>query len=261
MLPSTHIDRPLGRWTIQWSQWEWFANHAQTIVWQVCHADGYVQGFDRCEGEQNLFRRSHSKASLSSFMLGEDFFQADVQGDDEELHLLNRCSTAMDWELDLDWKIPIMSLERHSCNQFRDVTKWAFQYGFSGPSDDRILAFIAGLTQDGIAAVSDGSSKDGEGSAAWICVFWDGVLSAGFKVPGDPADQDSYRSEMAGLHAILSVVRAAVRIFHLQTARVHIACDGESALKRAFYNSRPSGFRDSHWDLLSLLQHQIQGMP
>jgi hypothetical protein len=167
----------------------------------------------------------------------------------------------MHWELDFKWCIPELPLEQYNCNKFRAATQWAFQYEYSPPTNDMIKALLEGLSNEGIAAVSDGSSKDGEGSAAWTCVFWDGVISAGFKVPGNPEDQDSYRSEMAGLHAILSVVREATRIFHLPTVRAHIACDGESALKRAFYNSRPSGFRDSHWDLLTLLQKQIKGMP
>jgi hypothetical protein len=167
----------------------------------------------------------------------------------------------MHWELDFSWQVPELSLFDYNCNRFRMETLWAFQYTYSVPDNDKILHFIQGLENDGVAAVSDGSSKDGFGSAAWIIVFFDGVLSAGFKVPGNPEDQDSYRSEMSGLHAIVSIIRSATRIFHLSKVHAHIACDGESALKRAFYNSRPSGFRDSHWDLLTLLQQQVKGMP
>jgi hypothetical protein len=260
LLPSMRIATALGRWIIPWTEWEWFTNSDQSLVNRVNHEQGDVHVFIRTEDRGYVFQASEV-VSLGAFILGNAFQQIDVSESGDQVSLVSLHSTPMHWEFDFQWRIPEISLFNYNCNRFRQETQWAFQFTYSTMDDDKILGFITGLQNEGIAAVSDGSSKDGFGSAAWICTFFDGVLSAGFKVPGEPEDQDSYRSEMAGLHAILSVIRAATRIFHLQTVRAHIACDGESALKRSFYNSRPSGFRDSHWDLLTLLQQQIKGMP
>jgi hypothetical protein len=262
LLPSMRIASPLGRWLIPWTEWEWFTNADQTQLKQLDFEAGRVYSFTRHQVARKIeYHESSISTSLGSFMLGNVFHQVDVVQTGSGVQISHQQSTPMHWELDLVWNVPDLPLFERNCNRFRLDTQWAFQYTYSVPDNAAIQGFLDGLQNEGIAAVSDGSSKDGFGSAAWICTFFDGVLSAGFKVPGDPEDQDSYRSEMAGLHAIVSLIRAATRIFHLQTVRAHIACDGESALKRSFYNSRPSGFRDSHWDLLMLLQQQIKGIP
>ena len=80
--------------------------------------------------------------------------------------------------------------------------------------------------------MSDGSDKLGKGSAAWILSFCTAQLAGGFKVFCPAHSVDSYRCELAGLLAMLSVVHAAIHIFHLETALVTVACDGESALTR-----------------------------
>jgi hypothetical protein len=61
--------------------------------------------------------------------------------------------------------------------------------------------------------------------------------------------------------AIMAVVRSAVQIFQLKKALLNEACDGESALERAFDNDRQSSFKDSQRDIIYLIQHSLSGMP
>ena len=117
------------------------------------------------------------------------------------------------------------------------------------------------LEHTGIDAVSDGSPKGGTGAAAWIMVFVTNQLSGGFKVPGPAVAQDSYRCELAGMAAILAVVRVGVRIFQLKKAMLYEACDGESALERAFDNDRQASFKDSQRDIIHLIKRNLSGMP
>ena len=114
----------------------------------------------------------------------------------------------------------------------RQATAWAFQYRYTVVSNVTILEFVRLLQSDGAEAVSDGSDKLGKGSAAWILTFFSAQLAGGFKVISPEHSVDSYRCELAGLLAILCVVHAAIKVFHLEHALVTIACAGDSALVR-----------------------------
>jgi len=87
------------------------------------------------------------------------------------------------------------------------------------------------------------------------------AISAGFKVPGHSSTQDSYRNEIAGLYAIIAMIRCCVKTFHLDTAALAIGCDGEGALKRSFATERPATLQDNHWDILTALQQDLRAMP
>ena len=108
---------------------------------------------------------------------------------------------------------PEMSLEDYRCNRFRQETTWAFQFGFCELDNENILQFVHALEHTGVDAISDGSPKGGKGAAAWVIEYVTNRMAGGFKVPGPALAQDSYRCELAGMAAIVSVVHTAVRIF------------------------------------------------
>jgi hypothetical protein len=188
-------------------------------------------------------------------------FQVDVQEVNGELTVISRAQQAMHWELDLIWEVPTLSLEDFRCNKFRQETAWAFQYNYSDLSNGNILQFVEALATTGVDAVSDGSPKAEKGAAAWIIQYTTNQLAGAFKVASPPDAQDAYRCELGGMLAILAVVRAAIKIFHLQKARLNEACDGESALERVFNNDRPSSFNDSQRDIIFLIQQHLNAMP
>jgi hypothetical protein len=167
----------------------------------------------------------------------------------------------MQWEMDKVWTIPLLTLEEHRCNMFRQVTAWAFQYSFCELDNSNILNFAKALEYSGVDAVSDGSPKAARGAAAWIITYGSNHLAGGFRLPSPEAAQDSYRCELGGMLAILAVVRATVSIFQLPLARLNEACDGESALLRIFHNERPSSFNDSQRDIIFLIQQNLNVMP
>jgi hypothetical protein len=156
---------------------------------------------------------------------------------------------------------PTMSMNENRCNRFRQETAWAFQYTYTNVNNETILEFIRLLQEEGVKAVSDGSDKLGRGSAAWILTFFGSQLAGGFKVFSPEHAVDSYRCELAGLLAILSVVHAGIQIFHLEQALLTVACDGESALTRVFDSIRPASTSDSHWDVIALIQQELRDMP
>ena len=120
--------------------------------------------------------------------------------------------------------------------------------------------------QDGrFAAVTDGSARAGlEGTAAW-CVAFDPTtvahLSAGFRIPGPPSSQCSFRSELAGLLAIARLLRACTRIAPTLSGTIHFGTDSQAVLDKIFNFPRPASLRDHSWDLVSLTRVTLDAMP
>ena len=81
-------------------------------------------------------------------------------------------------------------------------------------------------------AISDGSFKDGIGTASWVL---EGSSSEGRIIgqcmsPGQVREQGSYRSELAGQYALATMVNLLCSFFDITSGQVVIACDGLSAL-------------------------------
>jgi hypothetical protein len=83
-----------------------------------------------------------------------------------------------------------------------------------------------------LIAVSDGSFKNGHGTAAWILYFSDSCNCVGrVVVPEEAHDQSAYRSELTGLYATAISVRLLERRFGI-IGSVTMGCDGLSALQQ-----------------------------
>jgi hypothetical protein len=81
-----------------------------------------------------------------------------------------------------------------------------------------------------LVAVSDGSFKQGHGTAAWIIYFSDTCSCVGrVVVPGTPEDHSAYRSELTGLYAIAASILFIERRFGF-SGPVTVGCDGLSVL-------------------------------
>jgi hypothetical protein len=87
-----------------------------------------------------------------------------------------------------------------------------------------------------VFTVSDGSYKNTYGAAAWTIGTEerDGLLAGKVICPGGPDDQSSYRSELTGLYAMMTVVFHLCQFYHITEGQVEICCDGASALTTAF---------------------------
>jgi hypothetical protein len=86
-----------------------------------------------------------------------------------------------------------------------------------------------------IMAISDGSFKDGFGTAAWTIGTEEttDLISGRAICPGGPGDQSAYRSELTGLFYILSVVHHLCIFYNINEGHIEVGCDGYSALQTA----------------------------
>jgi hypothetical protein len=89
-----------------------------------------------------------------------------------------------------------------------------------------------GLWEGTAMAVCDGSFKETFGTAAWIIRTNEGEASIRGCVhcPGAPDDHSSYRSELAGIYAVLTVTNKLCKFFQIKDGRITLGCDGLSAL-------------------------------
>jgi hypothetical protein len=257
-LPSLAVACPLGRWHQRWEDWEWFLSDKGDRLIQLQHDSASAKMF--VQQEVTKYSSEHDLVHYGSLFQWFPLNRVDVSAG-EHISILSESREQVYMEADLVLEHPTISLSDRNCNRFRQATAWAFQYGYTEVDNASILEFVRILEHEGAQAVSDGSDKLGKGSAAWILTFFSSHLAGGFKVFCPEKSVDSYRCELAGILAILSVVHEAIKIFHLETALVTVACDGEGALERVFDSIRPSSTRDSHWDIISLIQQELRAMP
>lgn len=117
-----------------------------------------------------------------------------------------------------------------------------------------IQYLIQCLQQGKVQAVSDGSFKEGRGTASWWIETEDKTSSiSGTSIaPGHSHDQSAYRSEVLGLLAILETLRILSSDFAIKEGQCIIACDGISALKKIMYTPASAiSAKLLHSDLLS----------
>jgi hypothetical protein len=257
-LPMLSVAAPLGRWKNSWQQWEWYQDSSMQNLYRIDDDNAQAQRYSL---QGNTFQLQPAYLHYGQLRKVFPLWQIDVGSSGIGVTVVSRQRQPTYWDLDMELEVPVMPLEEFRCNQFRHETAWAFQYSFCELENQNILDFVHALEHTGVDAVSDGSPKEGQGAAAWIMVFVTNQLAGGFKVPGPATAQDSYRCELAGMAAILAVVRTAVKIFQLKKALLYEACDGESALERVFDNDRQSSFKDSQRDIIYLCKHSLSGMP
>ena len=97
-------------------------------------------------------------------------------------------------------------------------------------------AYIAQSIAKGSAiAISNGSYKDGHGTASWTIQDEAGHSVDGNVVcPGLAQDMSSYRSELVGLYSVALITLHICNFFRIQDGAITIGCDGRSALNQVF---------------------------
>ena len=86
-----------------------------------------------------------------------------------------------------------------------------------------------------VSGISNGSFKDGHGTAAWTLKTPSGLeYTRSGIVPGPSSDQSAYRSELFGIYKLVQILAATCKEYGVKSGRTVIACNGESALYCAF---------------------------
>jgi hypothetical protein len=127
--------------------------------------------------------------------------------------------------------------------------QWCFQQLHLSDNGEHFCVAIRSHTA---IALSDGSYKDGYGTAAWVLEGENkhGRISGAAIVPGEGVDHSSYRSEVTGLYCIILVITRLFEYHKVEEGTITVGCDGQSALVTVFSKTMPA-VTDSCYDLLS----------
>jgi hypothetical protein len=130
--------------------------------------------------------------------------------------------------------------------------------------EDNGHAIARALRKGRAVAVSDGSFKDEQGTAAF-------VLQNGFQrrnriemsnvVPGSKLSQSSYRSELGGLFGIVCATANIVDLHNVARGSITVGCDGSEALWQAISAKGPVSPRASDFDLITAIRTKIAKSP
>jgi hypothetical protein len=128
--------------------------------------------------------------------------------------------------------------------------------------EDNITTLLEDIRQGTAHAVSDGSYKDMIGTSAFILRGKDrnNRVYGVNKVPGEPEDQSAYRSELAGVLAVLTVISAVCETYHITDGYVLVGLDGAEALKQSS-GDWPLSPKQSCFDLLKAIRRKRCNIP
>jgi hypothetical protein len=104
-----------------------------------------------------------------------------------------------------------------------------------------------------LSGISDGSFKDGYGTAAFILMDAEDpklLIRGRVITPGSREDQNAYRSELAGIYAMTVIQWALSEFFGLTTGTIEVACDGKSALQQAQWPEDFINTNYPHYDMI-----------
>ncbi len=112
-----------------------------------------------------------------------------------------------------------------------------------------VQAIMSGHT----IAVSNGSFKDAQGSAAWM--FYDNcnpktLLGEGvITMPGTRPSQGSYQSELVGIYGIIMTTNVLLKYYQQTQGSLLIVCNGEAVLTKSM-KPWASNLLDKQFDII-----------
>ena len=120
---------------------------------------------------------------------------------------------------------------------------------------------ISGLHNNSVIAVSDGSYKQGFGTAAFgLKDQTTGKKIRGCVVcPGAKEYQSPYRSELCGIAGILTFIQHLVDKGSIGKCTIEIACDGKSALEQVFeYSDENTKTNQKQFDIIAYCRELVR---
>jgi len=141
-----------------------------------------------------------------------------------------------------------------------EYAHWAFaSYKTTDNGKQIASAFLHGTCE----AVSDGSYKDGSGTAAWMIqdMTSKNILSGTAIIPGHSSDQSTYRSELGGIFSIVAMIHNICAYYNITKGQIQIACDGLGPLTQCFAKYQNPSPSTAHFDMITSIRNMIGNTP
>ena len=113
-------------------------------------------------------------------------------------------------------------------------------------------------------STSGGSYKEDWGPAALIVEGAEHKthqIATSCTCPGLPKDQDAYRSELAGIFHVVSIVEEISQKFNILEGKITITCDGLNTIKKAMDIETRYPCLSNKFNLISAIDHNILNSP
>ena len=246
--PQQNLRRPLGKWLVATEQnWHWFYSPSQERVYQLIAANEY-----------QIYSSILTRRRLRSPKYHPTSQTHSIPPDAER--------TTISEQPTFVW-CHGSSPSTYSHVQSTQVTdiihendKWAVS-SLSCPNNG---ASIAEAIRQGTAiSVCDGSYKTHFGTAAYVLQNGnqrDGRIIGANVTPGHPDDQNPYRSEIAGIFAVVVLVDAIIQAHKILAGTIELACDCESGITAVFTHEYDSPSQPHH-DLIHEIRARIKASP
>ena len=131
------------------------------------------------------------------------------------------------------------------------------------PDEEKLLQLASAL-RDGVGiGASDGSFKDGYGTAGFILTgrTMDVSIIGVAQCHGQRHLHDAYRAELTGLYALMVLVESLEKFYGVGRGKVTIACDNDAALDKCFDEESWCTVRDGQWDIIRSIKEMVANSP
>jgi len=215
---SNHLAIPLGPWLQQPTHPGWYFEAGSDRLWQL---DQSKWTFHTPVPQRTCRRLYHTRGQCATA---------------PDVALLRRASVfTTTGNLTLTGHGPIrppspLQSGPLAFSSLRFVSDWAVNYHIIGSWNDLSHDILTGHG----FAVSNGSFKPNQGSAAWIIEGLGSsnrVIGEGF-TPGMDDDHSSFRSKLAGIYTCLLFLHLCFPPINTEKTEFYFACDGKSVLHR-----------------------------
>jgi hypothetical protein len=241
---SNRLLLPLGAWLLPPALWQWYYSPDLNLLYRLSLDHTAFSVFrptiTRRRTRQTFFQQDHTTPSLPN--LPTCALPTTVFGTARQLQ-----HTGISSFLPHPPTVP---------------TPHAWSHGTVIQAPTNLHLLIMGIVNHTAIALTDGSYKDGLGTAGLILLSDvdenqnDAFILAN-QTPGDPVDMDAYRSELAGLFGIIHLTHELCNSFPITNGgSITIGCDCLSAINNITSKFEPNPQRPHH-DLLSGIRHLI----
>ncbi len=145
-------------------------------------------------------------------------------------------------------------------NNLASSAQWSIK-NFTASDDGEMI--VRAIKSGTAVAVCDGSYKEGNRSSAWVLEgeFQEGRIVGTNFPPGSSSGQNSYRSELAGIYGIITMVSTICSLYSLQSGAITIACDNISALTNSLDDLKRPKITSAEHDLLYAIKKKLSSLP
>ena len=259
------LSQPLGQWeanleNVYCTEWEWWVDQENNSLYRCVRGKWYrfrpLTQRKKRRGAKDRFKHY----ILMTYPPPVHHMQRSSIKYERRAYITQGCQKQLEMEHREENEVP--SLDRlMEVLGLREGEQWALHNLKTTECIDDIVKDIANGKAVGI---SDGSFKDEGGTAAWILENEQGTqrIMGTVVVPGYASDQSAYRSEIAGLYAMVLVVEMIKEVWGLTEGGILIGCDGKDALNQSLNVQEIfTVCQQQQFDLLSGIQGYIRASP